>query len=262
MNHKIKNFFEETKKTFELSFSLAKADFKLRNAGSYLGIFWYLLSPLSLFLIILLIKKGSALSSSNIELYPIYLLVGVVLYNFFSKTLSWSVNTINSNSGLIKSMKIKYAALVISKVIEGTFSHFFEILLLIIFMAFFDVPLIGIVYYFAVFVFLFVCTLGLSFIFSTIGTYINDFSNVWSIATHLLFFLTPIFHSVEKRSVLHDVNLFNPLYYFVTAARDVIIYNKIPDLYISVGIMSFSFAFLIIGVIVFNKFKPKFAESV
>jgi len=262
MNQKIKEFIKSFKESVELAFSLAKAGFKLRNAGSYLGIFWYLLSPLSLFLIILLIKKGAVFSLDHIEMYPIYLLIGVIIYNFFSKTLSWSINIMNGNAGLIKSMKIKYEALIIAKVIEGTFSHLFEILLLAVFMIFFKISLLCIIYYLAIFIFLFLCILGLSFIFSTIGTYINDFSNIWSIATHLLLFLTPIFHFAQKGSIIHNINLFNPLYYFVTASRDIIIYNKMPDHDISFGIIFFSFTFLIIGIIIFNKFKSKFAESV
>jgi ABC-type polysaccharide/polyol phosphate export permease len=258
---KFKNYYYKIKSILGLSLSLAKADFKLRNEGSYLGIFWYLLNPLALFLIMLFIK-GVAFSSGFISFYPIYLFLGVIMNNFFSRSLSSSVGVVGSNGGLIKSIKIQYEPLVISEILESIFSHFFELFLLVIFMIYFKVSLIGIIYYLIIFAFFSIFLLGASFIFAVIGAYLNDFGNIWSIASQLIFFVTPTFYLLKKGTWLYKINLFNPLYYFLTAARDVTIYGKIPDLYLVYGIIFFSAFFFIVGILIFNKFKPKFAELV
>jgi len=258
---RIKKYYYKVKSILGLSLSLAKADFKLRNEGSYLGIFWYLLNPLALFLIILFIR-GAAFSSNNISFYPIYLLLGVIMNNFFSKSLSSAVGVIGDSSGLIKSIKIKYESLVISEVLGTIFSHFFEVLLLAIFMLCYKVSLIGIIYYLIIFAVFSIFLTGMSFIFAVIGAYVNDFANIWSIATQLIFFITPTFYLVKEGTWLYKVNMFNPLYYFLTAAREVAIYGKMPTLRLIAGIVVMTIFFFVAGIIIFNKFKSKFAELV
>ena len=142
---KIKHYLAHLKSILGLSLQLAKANFKLRNEGSFFGIFWYLLEPFLLFLIILLIK--SMLGMGSIEHYPLYLLLGLIMFNFFSGTASKSTNLVAINSSFIKSMKINHESLVISQVLEGGFSHFFEMLLFIGFMVYFKVSLVWILIY-------------------------------------------------------------------------------------------------------------------
>ncbi|MCX6760298.1 MAG: ABC transporter permease, partial [Candidatus Nealsonbacteria bacterium] len=67
-----------------LSFVFAKVKFKLKNEGSYLGIFWYLLSPILTFLILFFIFSDRL--GNDIYLYPIYLLLGIIIFNFFQYT--------------------------------------------------------------------------------------------------------------------------------------------------------------------------------
>ena len=69
------------KKFIELSFALAKAQFKLRNEGSYLGIFWYILNPIFIFSLLLLIFSTRV--GQGIPHYPLYLLLGIIMFNFF-----------------------------------------------------------------------------------------------------------------------------------------------------------------------------------
>jgi len=257
----MKNKLEKLSGILGLSLSLARANFKLRNEGSYLGIFWYLLNPLALFLIILFIK-GAAFSTVPIKFYPLYLFLGIIMYNFFSKILTSAITIIEKNGGLIKSIKINYEPFVISEVLEATFSHVFEIFLLIILMISSGVPLWGIIYYFIIFIIFCLFILGVALIFSIVGAYIKDFSNIWVIATQLLFFITPIFYLLKGDTWLYKINLLNPLYYFLSIARDVTIYGKMPELYIIAGTFFFSITFFMVGIIIFNKFKSKLAELI
>ena len=82
---KLKEHFARLKSILGLSLQLAKARFKLRNEGSYLGIFWYLLEPFLLFVIILGIRSAFVGGSGG-EDYPLYLIIGLVMINFFTGT--------------------------------------------------------------------------------------------------------------------------------------------------------------------------------
>lgn len=258
---KIRGLYNKIKSILGLSLSLAKANFKLRNEGSYIGIFWYLLDPLLLFSIILFIQ-GVAFSNVKIEYYPIYLLFGIVINNLFSSTLGNSINSMNSNSSFLKSMKIDFEPFVLANIIQSSFSHLFEIFIICVFMIYFKISLIGIVYYFIVLLFFLVFLTGVSFLFATIGTYINDFSNIWKYLAQLLFFITPTFYVIKSSDPHYFINLFNPLFYFLTIFREVTIYHKIPEVWMMLNAFLFSIGSLAIGLIVFERFKNKFTENI
>src|ERR1035437_5255328 len=209
------------------SYSLAKANFKVRNEGSYLCILWYLLNPLSYFLIILYLR-AVLFASEAVAYYQAYLLLGLIMMNFFNQSMAASADLIRSNSGFIKSIKICYEIFVVSTLLQGMFSHAFELLLFAVLLLYVHVSLLGIVWYLVVFVFFALFVLGLSFLFATVGLYFNDLKNIWAIGAQLLLFITPVFYAVHPGTYIYVGNLFNPLFYFLTAARDVAIYGILP----------------------------------
>lgn len=251
--------YDYFKKTLRLSYSLAKTQFKLRNEGSYIGVFWYLLDPLAMFLIILIL--GKVITRTDIQYYPLYLLLGLIMFNFFRQTTINSVNAITSNSGYLKSMKISSEAFVVSASLQSAFSHFFELTILICFIIFFKVPLAGIIFYPFIFFFLFLFSLGFSFILATLGVYVNDLGNVWTVIINLLWFSTPIFYIISPGEI-NMINKLNPMFYLVLIARDLIIYGRIPPLN-SIWFVAISSAvFLLTGTFIFEKFKKKFAQLI
>jgi ABC-type polysaccharide/polyol phosphate export permease len=253
--------WQKLKSILGLSYSLAKANFKLRNEGSYFGILWYLLNPLALFCIILFIQ-GSAFSNVKILYYPIYLLVGITGTNFFAQTLSSAIKAIDSNASFIKSMKIPYESFVVAQVLQSIFSHLFEFILIGCFMIYFHVSLFGLLLYPIAFFFFVLTILGISFIFATIGVYIADFGNVWSALSQIIFFITPTFYAIKPGDHMYLTNLFNPLFYFLTIARDFVTYSKFPPAWMMLVMIAMSLASFIIGLSIFVRFKKTFPEKV
>jgi len=256
MSRKIKDI----KSSLDLSFSLAKANFKTRNEGSYLGILWYLLDPLLFFLVILMIS--SYITGSRAPDYPLYLIIGLVLYNFFSKTTTNSVRAIRNNPNFVTSMKLPLVALVFSGVLTFLFGHFFEIILLIFFVIFFKASLLGVFLYFFVLIFFLVFISGLSLILATLGTYISDFDNIWAFFIHLLRFATPVFFIFQPGTLLYNLNLFNPLFHFINITRGLIMNLQLPHFLIITTLIFGSIFSLVLGLFIFNKYKNKFAELV
>lgn len=259
---KLRNNWEHFKSILGLGLQLAKARFKLKNEGSFLGIFWYLLEPFLLFVIILGIKIA-IFREGNVELnYPLYLLLGLIMFNFFSKTTGASSTIITGSANYIKSIKINQESLVISRVLEGVYSHVFEIILFFIFMIYYQVSLIWILAYFPVFIFYILFVLGFCFILATVGVFVHDLGNVWKVVTSLLFFITPLFYFVEKGTLIYKINLINPVYYVITIVRDLIIYNRIPEYWFILVFIIVSLLFVTAGIFIFKRFKNKFAELI
>jgi ABC-type polysaccharide/polyol phosphate export permease len=254
----MKKIFHKIKKIFELSFSLAKTNFKLRNEGSYLGIFWYLVEPLSFFTILLFL--GNFLLENKIEKYPLYLFLGLIIFNFFMATTNSCIKVFSHNIGFIKSTKINKHALVISTVLQYAFSHFFELIIFLGFMVYFKISLIGFLFYPLIFLFFFFFTLGLCFILSIIGVFVIDFYNIWQIFVRLLWFITPIFYLLLKGSKLYYLSLLNPVFYFIYILREVVIYNRLPALTYTVIALFCSILFFLVGLYIFNKYEKKLPE--
>jgi len=254
-------YYEKIKEIFGLSFQIAKAEFKLRNEGSYLGIFWYLLNPILMFGLLFLIFSNRL--GQNIPNYPLYLLLGIIMFNFFqSATIESTRSIIKENNFLIKSINFPKESLILGIVFKTFLSHFFEIILFGILLLFFKISLIGIFYYFIILLLFLIFIFGSCLILSCLTVYFADLENIWNFAVRLIWFGTPIFYSIEGQSKLFYLNLLNPMHYFITIARKLIIYLKMPELWMIFGAIDYSLLFLLIGLLVFNKLKIKFAETI
>lgn len=246
------------KNFWQLSLALAKAQFKLRNEGSYLGILWYLLNPLLMFVLLLLVfsdRLGSAIPH-----YPLYLLLGIIMFNFFQQITSFSIKTMDENRSLIKSIQFSRESLISSTVLRTLFSHIFEIIPFIIIALIFGVSIKGFIFYIPILLVFSVFVYGFSLILASFYIYFIDIENIWVFVSKLVFFATPIFYEIGGQSRLFILNLFNPLYYFMTLARDVVIYGRVPELWIIAGAFAYAFVFFILGTFVFSKLKGRFAE--
>ncbi len=252
--------WNKLKSTLGLSLQLAKASFKLRNEGSYLGILWYLLNPLLVFILLLLVFSDRL--GSNIPYYPLYLLLGVIMFNFFHQITTFSIKTMDDNRSIIKSIKFPRESLVASDVLRTLFAHIFEIIVFFIIVFFFGISIKGILLYIPVLLLFSLFLYGFSLILASFYVYFIDLENIWLFVSKLLFFATPIFYAVGGQTRLFIFNLFNPLYYFITISRDVVIYNKIPEFWLITGAVIYSLLSFIIGSLIFHKLKTKFAELV
>lgn len=250
----------KTRQTLRLMMAFAITEFKLRNEGSYLGFFWYLLNPILTFLLLLLIFAGRL--GSSIADYPLYLLIGIMLFNFFQFTTTESTKVIHNYRGVIRSIYFPREALVGQLVVKTFFSHIFEMLLFVLLMVFFHVPLWGLLYYPFILVFLSFFTMGVSFTLCALTVYVSDLENIWSFASRLLWFATPIFYAAQGIPGISELNKLNPMYYFITVTRETVIYRHSPDPLLILGMVGYSIISFFGGLWVFNLLKSKFAEMI
>jgi ABC-type polysaccharide/polyol phosphate export permease len=257
----LQKYTRKIRRILGLSLVLAKAEFKLRNEGSYLGILWYLLNPILTFGLLLLIFNDRL--GGDIKYYPLYLMLGIIMFNFFqSTTIESTKSIINEHHYLIKSMDFPREALILSIVFKNLFSHFFEIILFFVLILFFKINLFYGLYYLPILVLFSIFVYGFSLLLSSLSVYFVDLDNIWNFAVRIVWFGTPIFYTIAGQNKLLVLNFFNPLYYFITIARDLLIYNKMPELWFIFIILGISLFILYLGVIVFKKLKVKFAELV
>jgi len=253
-------FCQKIKEEVNLSLVLAKTDFKSKNEGSYLGILWYLINPLLMFALLLFIFSDRL--GNDIPYYSAYMLLGIIMFNFFQNTTIESTAAIIQNGGLIKSINFPKEILVWSTVFKNIFSHFFEIGIFLILLLFLKIPLINLILYLPILILLSLFISGLSFLLAALNIKIADLSNIWVFGSRLIWLGTPLFYSINNSPRLLIVNLFNPMYYFITLAREIIIYSKIPAWWLIFGALVYTLLSLITGLFIFKRLKNKFAELV
>ncbi|MBW2992620.1 ABC transporter permease [Candidatus Woesearchaeota archaeon] len=247
-------------KHLSLITQLTITSFKLRNEGSYLGILWYLLNPLLLFLILYFVFSNRL--GSGIEHFALYLLLGIIQFNFLNLAAGTSMKNIIQNSNLIKSLSFSRESLIISSVLMALISHLFELAVFILFSLFLGIKPVLIIVFPLILLLQFLFTLGLCLTLSSVIIYFRDLENIWLFVSRLWWFLTPVFYSVKEGSLIHLINIFNPMYYIITISRNILIYSRLPDLSSITIIACISIISFITGYLIFTKLKVKFAELV
>jgi len=240
--------------------AVAKAEFKARNEGSYLGVLWYLLNPILTFMLLLFVFSKRV--GQDIPYYPLYLLLGIIMYNLFQQTTTAAIRTMDDHRQLIKSVYFPRESLVLSNVLRTVFSHTLEVVIFIIISFYYKNTVEGIIAYIILVFFYALFIYGISLFLSALYLFFIDLENIWLFISRLVFFATPIFYAIEDQGMLFKANLLNPLYYFITIARDVLVYGSVTETWIIFGALAHSLLFFTLGSLAFNRLKPKFAEMV
>ena len=195
---------------------------------------------------------------TNIQHYPLYLLMGIISWNFFATGTGRSMTTITSNADLIKALPIRSEILVVSAVIHALFSHSLEIVVFVGILLWTGITpmLIGI--YFFVLLVSFIFTLGVGLFLASVFVFFRDVQQIWSVLTRAWWFATPIFYAPSSTGLGAKLSLFNPIYYHIHLSRELLIYQRIPDIRMFILFIGFALVTLIIGYMIFSKLRPNF----
>jgi len=209
----------------------AVSGFKLKHQGTVLGFIWTLLNPL-LILIILYMLFSKRLGK-DIEHYEIYLLIGIIQWNFFSLATQQGLKSIISKREIIHNVPLPRTAVVVGSVMTIFISFLFELIILFAFLLF-----SGVGFSFKLFLFPLVVLsqllliISISLILSCLNVYFRDMVYIWDIFLRIGFFVTPIFYLVpmfisKPKMAFYLLNPMTQLLYF---SRDIILFKRIPPL--------------------------------
>lgn len=246
----------------DLIIRLAWSDFKLRYKSSVLGFFWSLLEPMLMLLVLYVVFTN--LMRVQVEHYQLFLLLGIVLWNFLSRGTSMSVWGIIGKPGLVQKVYFPRDILVISTCITALMMTLLEFVVFIIFMAVFRVtPGITIAYFPILFIFEFLIILGLSLALSALNVYFRDVQFIWAVVIQAGFFATPILYPITifPENVRWIVTL-NPMAQIISMMRDCILYRISPDPLNLAYLGASTLVIFLAGYAVFAHLEPKFAEAI
>lgn len=176
--------------------NLVVRDLKARYKNSVLGILWSILNPL--FLMVVFTLLFSVLAANQIRDYPIFVLTGLIPWNFFSGSLTSGTMSVVGNSGLVTKVYFPREILPTSALLSNLVNFLFAFLVLIVFLFIFDIGLtIHALWVPAILLTQLIFTLGLCLLLSSLTVFYRDVLMILEVVLLAWFFLTPVFYSLE-----------------------------------------------------------------
>lgn len=250
---------------------LVRTDFKLRYQGSTLGYAWSLLKPLMMFAILYVVFVKFLRIGGDVPHFPVYLLLGIVMWNFFTEMTGQSLSSIVARGDLIRKIRIPRWIIVVSASISALINLSLNLIIIGVFLLINQVDITWRILLLPLsLVEIYVLALGLSFFLAAAYVKFRDISNIWEIITQAGFYLTPILYplAIIKNELFQKILLLNPVAQAIQDAR----YNVVTRETITAGSLAGSqwrvlvplilvSAVLVVGVLYFKKESKHFAEN-
>lgn len=252
---------------------LVKTDFKLRYQGSVLGYIWSLLRPLLLFLILYMVFTVFLPVGKGVPHYPVYLLLGIVLWNFFTEVTSGSVGAIVGKGDLIRKINFPKYNIILAVAASALINLSLNFVVIAIFMIASRVaPTWHALLILPLLVELFAVAIALAFLLSALFVKFRDVSYIWEVLMQAGFYATPIIYPLSRIPYhqIREVLLLNPLAQIIQDARYALVTPTTitigkeygGDILIWLIPTSISVVLLVFGAWYFRRNSKYFAEEV
>lgn len=244
----------------ELLKSNVKKEIRGKYKGSFLGVLWSFINPLLQTIVYTIVF--SVIMRSTMDYYIIYVITGIIPWNFFTTVISQGTNTILINGGIIKKVYFPREIMPISITTSGLVNFFISNVIIVFFCIFAGlglsvyilfVPIIAIIQY--------ILTLGCIFILSSVDVYIRDTEYIVNFILNLAFYGTPVLYATSMFANWEWLLNLNPLTHILNAYRAVFYYKTLPDMKMLLIIAVFSVILCFIGYKIFKKLERGFAEE-
>lgn len=255
--------FKELYQYRELLKTNVKKEIRGKYKASFLGILWSFINPLLMVLVYAIVFPY--IMRVQTENYLIFLICGVIPWNWFVNVVSQGTTCITNNANLIKKVYFPREVLPISTVSAGLINFLISCIIIVIFVLLggcglswhiIFLPLIALVQY--------IISLAIVFVLSAFNVYVRDVEYMVTFLINMLFYATPILYSSSMFSDGWFIWIFrlNPFAHLINAYRDIFYVHQIPNLLNLFILLIVGIILLIIGYKIFKKLERRFAEEV
>lgn len=257
----------------ELLRNLVMRDVKVRYKNSILGIAWSWLNPL-LMMVVYTIFFTILMRNSDFPHYPVFLLCGLLPWNFFSESVMAATASVVGNAHLIKKVYFPREILPISVVLSSLVNFVIALPVLFVLILVSGVSLTPWALLLPVTILIQVIfTVGLTLILSTLNVFYRDTQLILNVIMLAWFFLTPVFYPIETvpqsatlLGVTFNARLWlyrlNPMASIIASYRDLLYWGAPTGWDFLLRTAVTSVLVLVVGYLLFTRYSPRFGEEV
>ncbi len=266
-------FGDDLRRFWNLTFTLASTEFKLRYFGSALGYVWSLARPLMFFGVLYVFFTKAVKLGQGIPHYPVYLLTSIILWTFFVEATSGCVQCLLAREGLLRKMRFPRLVIPLSVALTALFNLAANFIAVLVFALATGVevrwswlellPLIALLAALAI---------GVGMLLSALYVRFRDIQPIWEVAQQILFYGSPIIYVAAtyddaKQGLERVAVTLNPIATLLTQVGHAFVDPSYPSaataaggtarLLIPLAIIAAMFA---LGLWFFNREAPRIAE--
>lgn len=258
----MKQYIQNFKKFQPLLEELVARDIKIKYRRSVLGVLWTLLNPLLMMIVLSVVFSN--LFKFDVENFPLFILSGQVIFNFFSESTTNAMGAILGNASLIRKIYVPKYLFVISRIFSSFINLMasFTALLLVMVVTraelhwtviLVPIPLVLLVAF----------SMGIGLILSAIAVKFRDIMHLYSVFLTALTYLTPVIYPMSiLPGWLYKIVMLNPLTNILMMFRDVMINNMVFSIGQLIVAVVETVVFLIIGFYVFYRNQDQFILNI
>lgn len=256
--------FKEIWRFRELLYFLTWRDIKVRYKQTAIGILWAVFQPFMTMVVFSVFFGSFAKIPSDGIPYPIFVYVGLLLWQFFSSSLGSSSGSLIGNQGIVTKVYFPRLILPISSTISNFVDFFISSVILVFLMAYYHyLPNLGGLWILPLLLLItFMIAIGGGLILASINVKYRDVRYALPFFMQMLLFVTPVIYPSSILNRYSWMLAINPMTGVIKAARSAILGGS-PINWILLSISALSgFILVIIGVIVFKKAERIFADII
>ncbi len=236
----------------ELVWQLIRRDVITRYKRSILGVVWTMLNPLGTMLILTIVFSQIF---HSVEGYPVFVLSGLITWNFFSQTTTAALNQNVWGGSLLHKIYLPRTAFTVSAIGTGLVNLLISLVPLCLIMIITHHSFHTAMLFLPVSILILAAfALGVGLLFSTLALYFPDVVEMFHIGLTAWMYLTPIIYPVDI--IPEEFNIFvvqiNPMYYLVELFRLPVYEGVLPSPSILAIGFGFAIGFLLLGWLVFT----------
>ena len=209
---------------------IAGTEFKLKYADSALGYVWSLIKPLALFSVLYVVFGRFFKLDVGFRDYPLYLLIGIVLWTFFADATTTTLPSVVTRGSLVRKLAFPRVIIPVSATLTAGLTFVINLLAVAAFVAWNRlVPELDWLLLVPLLVELYVFTLGVSLVLATLYVRLRDIGQVWDLGSQLLFWASPIFYPVGFLPPwVQPIAFLNPFVQVMQDVREIVVGTSEP----------------------------------
>jgi len=239
---------------------LAAKELKVRYKRSLLGFTWFLLKPLFQTAVFAVVFTRIIRFGGSLRHYALFLFTGLLVWNFFSSSISAATTSLLDNVRLIRSIRFPRAALPASSVAANAVHLMLSLLVVeALLLAYGHYPPVSVVLLIPALALLLAMTTGLSLMVSVWNVYYRDVSLLLEVLLLAWFYASPVIYPLGQGMLPPSIEAalrFNPVSGFLEAVQSLLYFGRTPPTWSWISMVCWSAVLLAGGLAVFRRSEP------